>query len=68
MRVASDPPVGNGSNFNTTCILPLLIIPPSFNSQRSVAAETRFPEVSGGFVCLGHKTGSGGPRGLVFQT
>ena len=42
--------------------------PPSFSSLQSLEAEKRLPELSGGFVYLGHKTGSGGLRGLGFQT
>ena len=34
----------------------------------SFEAETRFPEVRGAFVYLRHKTGTGGPRVLGFQT
>ena len=64
MLIAFDPIARFGSNYNTRCILPLPIIPPSFSSLRSSVAEKRLPEVRGGFVFLGHKTGSGGLRGL----
>ena len=52
--MASDPPIGKGSNYNTRCILPLPIIPSNFSSLRSLEAEKRFPEIIGGFVYLGH--------------
>ena len=60
---ASGTTAGFGSNYNTRCILPLPIIPPSFSSLQ---AEKRLPEVGGGFVYLGHKNGNGGLRGLGF--
>ena len=66
MLIASDQTAGFGSNYNTRCILPLPIIPPSFSSMRSFEAEKRLPEVRGPFVYLGHKTVSGGPRVLGF--
>ena len=66
--IASGPTAGFGSNYNTKCILSLLIIPPSFTSLRSLEAEKLLPEVTGGFVYFRHKTGSGGLRGLGFQT
>ena len=68
MLIASGPTAGFGSNYNTRCILPLPIIFPSFSSLQSLDADKRFPEVRGGFVYLGHKTGSGGLRNLGFQT
>ena len=40
--------------------------PPSFSSLCSSVVEKRFPEVTGAFVYLGHKTGSGGLGGLGF--
>ena len=61
------PAAGISSNYNTRFILPLPIIPPSFSSLRSLEAEKRLPEVRGGFAYFGHKTGSGGLRGLGFQ-
>ena len=67
MLIASGLTAGFGSNNNTRCILPLPIILPSFSSLRSSVAENRLPEVRGGFVYLGHKTGIGGLRGLGFQ-
>ena len=66
--VASSPTAGFDSNYNTRCILPLPIIPLSFSSLRSSMAEKRLPEVTGGFVYFGHKTGSGRLRGLGCQT
>ena len=66
MLIASGPTAGLGSNYNTRCILPLPIIPPSFSSLQSLEAEKLLPEVRGEFVYLGHKTESGGLRGLGF--
>ena len=64
--IASGPTARLGSNYNTRCILPLLIIPPSFSSLQSLEGEKPLPEIKGGFVYLRHKTGSGGLRGLGF--
>ena len=65
--IASGPTAGFGLNYNTRCILPVCPgHPPSFSSLRSSMAEKRLPEVTGGFVYSGHKTGSGGLRGLGF--
>ena len=66
MLIASGPTAGFDSNYNTRCILPLSINPPSFSSLRPLDAKKRLPEVRGGFIYLGHKTGSGGLRGLGF--
>ena len=62
--IAAGSTAGFGSNYNTRCILPLPIIPPSFSSLCSLEAEKRLPEVKGGFVYLGHETRSGCLRGL----
>ena len=67
MLIVSGPTAGLGVNYNTRCILPLPIMPPSFSSLLK-GAEKRLSEVRSGFVYLGQKTGSGGLRGLEFQT
>ena len=64
--IASDPTVGNRSKYNTRCILPQSINPPSFSSLHSSDGEKRLPEVRGGFLHVGQKTGSGVPRSLGF--
>ena len=66
--IASNSTARFGSIYNTRCILPLPIITPSFSSLHSLEAEKRLPEIRAGFVCLGHKTGSGVPRSLGFST
>ena len=68
MLITSGSTAGFGSNYNTRRILPLPKVSQSFSFLRSLEAEKRLPEVGGGFVYLGHKTGSGGLRGLGFQT
>ena len=57
---------GFGSNYNTRCVFPLPIIPPSFSSLHSLEAEKRPTEFRDGFVYLGRKTVSRGPRSLGF--
>ena len=57
---------GIGSNYKTRCALQLPIVSQGFSFLRSLEAEKRLPEVTGGFVYLAHKAGSGGPRGLGF--
>ena len=66
MVIASGTTTGFGSNYNTRYTLPIPISPPSFSSLQSLVPEKRLPEVMGVFVYLGHKTGSGGLRGLEF--
>ena len=68
MLITSDSTAGFGSNYNTRCILPLPMLSQSFSFLRSLEAEKRLPEVRGGFVYLGHKTGSGVLRDLGFRT
>ena len=68
MLIDSGPTAEFNSNYDTRCILHLPVIPLSFSSLLSLGAEKRLPEVRVGFVYLGHKTGTGGFRGLGFQT
>ena len=65
--LARNPTVRNRSKFNRKNILPLAIISPSFGSLRSLGAEKRIRKVWGGFVCLGHKTGSWYRRSAVLN-
>ena len=68
MLIVSGPTAEFGSIYKTRCVLQLPIVSQGFSFLRSLEAEKRLPEVTGGFVYLGHKAGSGGLRGLGFQT
>ena len=68
MQITSGSAAGFGSNYNTRCTLLLPMLSQSFNFLRSVGSENRLPEVGVGSICIGHSTGSRGPRGLGFQT
>ena len=66
MLITSGSTAGFGSIYNTICILPLPMLSQSFSFLRSMGSEEGLPEVGVGSICIGHKTGSRGPRGLVF--
>ena len=66
MLITSDLTAAFGSNYNTRCILSLLMLSQRFDFLRSVGSEKRLPEVGVRSFCLGQKTGSRGPRGLIF--
>ena len=66
MLITSGSTARFGSNYNTRFILPLPMLSQSFSFLRSVGSEKQLPEVGVGSICIGHKTRSRGPRGLVF--
>ena len=66
MLITSGSTAGFDSIYNTTCTSLLPMLSQSFSFLRSVGSEKRLPEVGVGSICIGHKTGSGGLRGLGF--
>ena len=65
MLKTSGSAAGFGSNYNTRCTM-LPMLSQSFSFLRSVGYEKRLTEVGMRSICIGHKTGSGGLRGLGF--
>ena len=57
MQITSGSAAGFGSNYNTRCT-PML---PAFSGVRETTPGSRV-----GSICIGHKTGIRGPRGLGF--
>ena len=47
--IASDSTLGNGSNYNTRCILPLHIIPSKFGSPLSLRPRNDFQKIGVGY-------------------
>ena len=66
MLITSGSTAGFGLNHNIRCIFSLLMLSQSFSFLRSLGSEKLLQELGVGSICIGHKTGSRGPRGLVF--
>ena len=65
MLITSGSAAGFGSNYNTRCTM-LPMLSQSLSFLRSVGSEKRLTEAGLGSICIEHKTGSGGLRGLGF--